>query len=175
MGQHASYALAAQNMQLNQIDCCMLATRGLELVNVATRSTLNVTIGCIAINAYMHWIFIIKRMKSFIRNSHKKAPSQIFERFLNTQRAESREERRKEPFKGLKNVILFAIWYHLNHLKSVKNYHRGVLLPVVACNFTKRTLLQGCFFTFQILQMLPNCSKHIFKPFPSQSRTKRKN
>ena len=107
MGQHASYALAAQNMQLNQIDCCMLATRGLELVNVATRSTLNVTIGCIAINAYMHWIFIIKRMKSFIRNSHKKAPSQIFERFLNTQRAESREERRKEPFKGLKKYDTF--------------------------------------------------------------------
>ena len=38
-----------------------------------------------------------------------------------------------------------AIWYHLYNLKNVKNTHGGVLILV---NFTKLTLLHGCFSCF---------------------------
>ena len=47
---------------------------------------------------------------------------------------------------------LWAIWYHLCYLKSVKNTHGGVLrlvkLQVKACNFTKSNTPSWVFFTF---------------------------
>ena len=48
--------------------------------------------------------------------------------------------------------MLCAIWYHLCNLKNLKNTHGGVLLIVELqakeWNFTKVTLLHGCFSRF---------------------------
>ena len=50
------------------------------------------------------------------------------------------------------NETLCTIWYHLYNLKNVKSTHGGVLLLVMlltkTCNFTKVTLLYGCFPRF---------------------------
>ena len=52
----------------------------------------------------------------------------------------------------VKNVVRCAIWYHLNHLKNVKNTHGGVLLLVKfqtsATSFTKSNTPPWVFFTF---------------------------
>ena len=46
----------------------------------------------------------------------------------------------------------FAIWYHLNNSKNVKNTHGGVLLlvklQVKPCNFAKSNNLHWVFCTF---------------------------
>ena len=63
---------------------------------------------------------------------------------------------------------LYAIWYHLNNLKNVKNIHWGVLLLVklhaLAFNFTKSNTPPWAFFTnfilykwYQIAQILTVC------------------
>ena len=48
--------------------------------------------------------------------------------------------------------MLWAIWYCLYNFKNVMNTHGGVLLlsklQTEACNFTKVTLLHGCFSRF---------------------------
>ena len=61
------------------------------------------------------------------------------------------------------NVMRCAICYHLYNLKNVENTHRGVLLLVVACNFTKSNTPPWVFFTFfklykwyQIVQCITN-------------------
>ena len=60
-----------------------------------------------------------------------------------------------------------AIWYQLYNLKNVKNTHGGVKKAwlkarnkLKACNVTKSNTLPWVFFTFQIVQIIPNCAKH---------------
>ena len=49
-------------------------------------------------------------------------------------------------------MVLCKIWYYSYNLKNEKNTHGGVLLLVKlqasVCNFTKRTVLHGCFSRF---------------------------
>ena len=49
-------------------------------------------------------------------------------------------------------MVLCKIWYYSYNLKNEKNTHGDVLLLVKlqteACNFTKRTVLHGCFSRF---------------------------
>ena len=58
-----------------------------------------------------------------------------------------------------------TIWYHLYHLKNVKNTHGGVLLLVTlqtsSCNLNKSNTPPWVFFTFfKLSKMVPNCAKH---------------
>ena len=59
------------------------------------------------------------------------------------------------------NVMLCAIWFHLYDLKNVKNTHGGVLLLVKlqAEASLKSNIPPWVFFTFLIVQMVPNCAK----------------
>ena len=41
-------------------------------------------------------------------------------------RAVSKKDCEKEKMTNLKNLMLCAIWYHLQHLKILKNTHGGV-------------------------------------------------
>ena len=47
----------------------------------------------------------------------------------------------------LRNVMRFAIWYHLYNLKNMKNTHGGVLLLEPAA-LLEITLIHGCFSRF---------------------------
>ena len=61
-------------------------------------------------------------------------------------------------------VVRCAIWYHLYNLKNVKNTHWRVLILIkfqaLACNFTKIDTPRWVFFTFYIVQMVPNRVTH---------------
>ena len=52
-------------------------------------------------------------------------------------------------------MMSYAIYYHLYHLKNVKNTHGGVLLLVTLHTF------MGVFHIFKIVQMVPNRAKHL--------------
>ena len=53
------------------------------------------------------------------------------------------------------STIWDAVWHCLYNFKNEKNTCGGVLL-------SKSKLLHGCIHVFQIVQMIPNRTKHIF-------------
>ena len=53
-----------------------------------------------------------------------------------------------------------TIWYHTYNLKIVNDTHGGVLLLVKLQAKIKSNTPPCVFFTFKIMQMIPNRTKH---------------
>ena len=79
---------------------------------------------------------------------------------------------------ALRDLTLCAIWYHLYHLKNIKNTPGCILLSVKRVTLLKGTLVHGCFHIFKIVQVVPNraeyqrltvSSYHVTYAFQSES------